>query len=113
METKQVTLFSPNGVFMENRSINEENFMVMVAYFGLRLCNGHAILLDNIIYTPIKLPYFLAAMQRLNDIDGLYEYFFPYLVYIQQAQISRLTEFLESNKKLQKAIENSMNISEF
>ena len=100
MENRQITLFTPKGEYFEYKKINEENFYETVAYVGLRLCEGYAVLIDDKIFTPIKLPEFLAAMQKLNDIDDLYEYFFPCLVYIKRVQFENNCIFWDSHPEI-------------
>ena len=100
MESKKVSLFTPEGIFFEDRTINDENFYEMVAYMGLRLCEGYMAQMEGIKYPPIKLPDFLADVNNLKNIDNLFDFFFPILTYIRQIQFEDLTDFYDSNPEI-------------
>ena len=80
----EVTLFNSNGEFYQRNIINEHNFDEQVAFLGALLSNGWIVEIDNITYAPIKLPDFLAHMNRLKDISAIYNYFLPYVNYNRQ-----------------------------
>ena len=103
-----VTLFDSQGNFFQDDIINEQNFDDQIVFYGALLCGGWIVKIDNITYTPIKLPEFLKSMQRLKNIGDIYNLFLPYLTYIQHERYIQVSEFLAKNQDLQNKIREAI-----
>lgn len=111
MKEMEVTLFNPQGTFCGTYTVNGNNFIEMVAFFGTLLCAGSVVKIADITYTPVKLPEFLADMHRINkneDFSYLFDTFSPYLDWIKYYKFCKLSEYISLSPEFVRKVEEAI-----